>query len=280
MTEPLPIVAFNKWCDRMPLNEQAALLKQAGFDGVDMPCRPGSAITPETAPAKLPEAKRILAEHGLSLDRLVCDIVAGNDAVTERFLACARGLGIVKIRAGGFPVSPETNIRTAFDAARRRLETIEGLLEKHGVSAGIQNHSGHCLEANVSSVLRLLEGRNPRWLGIQYDPGHLALSGESPHLAVGLMGDYLHSVNLKSPRWEYCIDRKNGRLAYCPVWVPLADGMLDVPRVLSELRAAGYRDSISMHCEYRSHFFRVERYPEAVFGIVKEDIAYLRACRG
>jgi len=277
MTNQFKIIAFSKWCDHLPLEEQAKSLKQAGFDGVDMPCRPGSAITHATAPKSLPEAKRILAGHGLSLDRLVCDIVSESDDVNERFLACLSDLGIRKIRAGGFPVPPGTDIKTVFDAARRRLETIEYLLEKHGVSAGIQNHSGDCLEANISSVLRLLEGRNPKWLGIQYDPGHLTLSGEKPHLAIGLMGDYLHSVNFKSPRQEYFVERESGRLAYCPVWVPLADGMLDVPAVMCALLAVGYRDPLSIHCEYRSHFFRVEKHPDDVFRIVKEDVAYLRA---
>lgn len=150
------------------------------------------------------------------------------------------------------------------------------MLEKHGISGGIQNHSGNCLEVNISSTLRLLQDRNPRWLGIQYDPGHLTISGENPRLAMGLMGPYLHSVNFKSPRQAYDINPQTGRLTYSPVWVPLRSGMLDVPLVLQEMRQVGHTDPISIHCEYRSFFFRVEQHVDDVARLVKDDVDYLR----
>lgn len=81
---------------------------------------------------------------------------------------------------------------------------------------------------------------------------------EVHHLVEG-MGRLLHSVNFKSPRQDCFIDRASGRLAFSPVWVPLADGMLDVPIVLGELKTAGYNAPISIHCEYRSCFFRLEK---------------------
>jgi L-ribulose-5-phosphate 3-epimerase len=270
------LIAFTKWCDHLPLAEQAAALKEAGFDGLDMPCRLNSAITHATAPEKLPEAKRIIEDHGLKLTRLVCDIVDEKDDVADRFLGCIAELGIRKIRAGGFSVPRGENVREILDKARKRMETLEKLLEKHGVSAGIQNHSGNSLDVNISSVLHVISGRNPKWIGIQYDPGHLTLSGEPPHIALGLMGEYLHSVNFKSPRQDAFIRPQTGRLAYVPSWVPLRSGMLDVPLVLEELKKAGYTEAISIHCEYRSFFFRMEQNVEDVNRVVKEDVDYLR----
>ncbi len=271
------LIAFSKWCDNQPPAEQARSLKAAGFDGVDMPCRQSSAVTHASAPAKLPEVQKIFADHGVPIMRMVCDILDEDDAVVERFLETLNKLGIRKIRAGGFHVPPGADVPALFDRARRRVAQVEKMLARHGIAGGIQNHSGDCLEVNVSSALRLLQDCDPRWLGVQYDPGHLTLSGENPRLALGLLGPYLHSVNFKSPRQEYDLDSAAGRLCYVPVWVPLRSGMLDAPLVLRALQAAGYRDAISIHCEYRSYFFRAEKYAGEVNRLVKDDVDYLRA---
>ncbi len=45
----------------LPLPELAALVKGWGFDGVELPVRPGYQVTPENVRRGLPEAVRILA---------------------------------------------------------------------------------------------------------------------------------------------------------------------------------------------------------------------------
>lgn len=271
------IISFCKWCQKLPPVELAQTLKKLGFDGVDLPCRPGSAITHADGPRKLPEYKKIFADHGLALESLVTSLQDADDEA-DRLLAAAAALGIKKIR-----VSAESSLRTGetaqqrLDQARRKLAGLQKLLEKHGVSGGIQNHSGgNVLEINISCLLLLLRDCDPKWVGIQYDPGHATLSGEPIRLAISLMGDYLHSVNIKSPRQEYFISPDNGRLTYKPVWVPLKDGMLDVPQVLAELKAVKYKGAFSIHAEYRSFFYFVEKDVEACNALVADDVKYLR----
>lgn len=269
------LLAFAKWCQYLPLAELAAELKKTGVDGVDLPCRPGAGIEPDDAAAKLPEAKRIFADHGLTLDRLVTGIVEANDQ-TDRQLAAARAVGIAKIRLGGNGVRPGENAAKRLDECRRHMEGLQKLLEKHQVRAAIQNHSGNSLDVNVSSILRLLANCDPQWLGVQYDPGHLTVSGEPIDLALDLLGPYLHSVNFKSPRQEYFTDPQTGRLAFKPIWVPLRDGMTDVPAVLRKLKAVGYTDAIAIHAEYRTHYFFIEKDLKATTQIVTEDVKYVR----
>lgn len=275
------LIAFCKWCQELPLPELAQNLKNLGFDGVDLPCRPNAPITHANGPEKLPEAKRVFEEHGLKLERLVTSLKDAN-AETERLLEAIRDVGVTKIRIGGYAVRGDDDPRELLDAARRNLEALEPLLQKHGVKGAIQNHSGPTLDVNICSCLLMLQDRDPEWLGVQYDPGHLTISGEPIKLALGLLGPYLHSVNFKSPRQEYYVDPASGRLRYRPVWVPLRDGMLDVPAVLSELQAAGYTDPISIHAEYRCYFYMVEHDLEATNELVAADVKYLRelAARG
>ena len=271
------IISFCKWCQKLPPVELANTLKRLGFDGVDLPCRPGSTVTHANGPEKLPEYKKIFKDHGLSLERLVTSLQTADDE-TDRLLAVISNLGIKKIR-----IDAESSLKEGetaqqrLDKARRKLAGLQKLLEKHGVKGGIQNHSGgNVLEINISCLLLLLRDCDPKWVGIQYDPGHATISGEPIKLAISLMGPHLHSVNIKSPRQEYFINPENGRLAYKPVWVPLKDGMLDMPMLLSELKAAGYKDALSIHAEYRSHFHFVERDMEACNALVADDVKYLR----
>ncbi len=269
------IIAFCKWCQNLALPELAAELKKVGVDGVDLPCRPGASITPEKAREKLPEAKKIFQDHGLTLERLVTGIVEANEEA-ECQLEAIRAVGIQKIRLGSFDVGDGVNAVHLLDKARHKLAELQKLLQKHQVHAAIQNHSGTCLEVNISATLRLLEDCDPQWIGIQCDPGHLTISGEPVELAFDWIGPYLHSVNFKSPRREYSVDPETGHLRFTPIWVPLRDGMLDVRAVLKKLKSVGYTDPISIHGEYRTHYYYIEKDTQATNRLIADDVAYIR----
>lgn len=269
------LIAFCKWCQELSVPELAANIKNLGFDGVDLPCRPNAPVTHQTGPDKLPEVKRIFSDHGLKLERLVTALKETNEE-TERLLDTINAIGVKKIRIGGYQVPATADPLQLLEEARRNLAGLQPLLEKHGVMGAIQNHSGNTLDVNISSCLLMLQDCDPKWVGVQYDPGHLTLSGEPISLAVGLLGNYLHSVNFKSPRQEYFADLKTGQLAFKPIWVPLKDGLLDAAKVLPALERAGYTDPISIHAEYRSFFHLVEHHLEPTNALVAEDVKYVR----
>ena len=268
------IICFCKWRQDLAPVELAKKLKSLGFDGADLPCRPGAPVTHANGPRKLPEYHKALKDEGLTLERLVTNISEVN-AETEKLLDAIRKLGVKKIRINWGSLG-DADPRAKIDEARRKLYALQKLLEKYGISGGIQNHSGNGLEVNISCVLHLLRDCDPKWVGIQYDPGHATISGEPIKLAIGLMGPYLHSVNLKSPRQEYFIEPATGRLTYKPIWVPLRDGMLNVSGLLNALKKAGYRDALSIHAEYRSYFHYVENDKEATDKLVAEDVRHVR----
>ena len=47
--------------------------------------------------------------------------------------------------------------------------------------------------------------------------------------------------------------------------------------LLDTLAAAGHTEPLSVHAEYRSHFYRVTSDVDAVNRLVAEDVRYLRA---
>jgi len=273
------LIAFCKWCQSLPLPELAANLKKLGFDGVDLPCRPNAPVTHANGPEKLPEVRKVLEDHGMRLERVVTTIHE-TDVETERLLEAIHEVGVRRIRIGGYSMGSGTyqdqNPREVLAVARKKLAALGKLLEKHQVKGGIQNHSGNTLDVNISSCLLMLQDCDPEWVGVQYDPGHCTLSGEPPALAVPLLGPYLQSVNLKSPRQEHFVDPGTGRTTWRATWVPLRDGMMDVRATLKALQNAGYQQPLSIHAEYRSHFHFVERDLEATNGLVAADVAYVR----
>lgn len=126
--------------------------------------------------------------------------------------------------------------------------------------------------------MRVVEHCDPKWIGIQYDPGHCALSGELPRCALNLMGPYCQSVNFKGPRYLNYINPTTGQLNYRFMIGPLRDGMLNVPLVLAELQKAGYTDPISIHAEYGAYFYEVTKNLEATNKLVAADVQYVREC--
>ncbi len=271
------LICFCKWCQHLKPEEIAALMKSLGFDGADLPVRPGDPLDHANGPTELPRWKRIFEDHGVRLERLVTLLTAA-DAEAERLIACCADLGIRKVRIADYSFNRLTDYRPVYDQARRNLKGLEALFAKHGVAGGIQNHSGTRLAVNISSLMRVVEVCDPRWIGIQYDPGHCTLSGEPPVCALTLMGPYCHSVNFKSPRQAPRIDPRTGHLVWQAAWVPLRDGMLDVPLVLGELKRAGYSDAISIHAEYRSYFHQVTSDLAATNKLVAEDVKFVREC--
>ena len=50
-----------------PLKEMAEHLSKMGFEGVELPVRPGFQVEPDNVAAGLPEAAKILADHGMKI---------------------------------------------------------------------------------------------------------------------------------------------------------------------------------------------------------------------
>lgn len=184
---------------------------------------------------------------------------------------------MTKIRLAGISARKGEDLRTKVDAVRRDLEGLEPVFRRHGIRGALQIHSGPHLLSNVGICLHLLEGRDPACFGIQLDPGHLALSGEMPHIAINLAGQYLHTVNFKAPRLEPAFDPEQGKVTWRSTWVPLWDGIVDWEEVLVLLKEAGYTGPISIHAEYRSLYDRSDVNIEFSNEAMRKDCAYVRS---
>lgn len=251
---------FNKpW--KLELPELAKHIAGLGFQGVEMPVRPGYPVTPENVATELPNAVRILGEYGLK----IASIAGPTDEAT--LAACAEaGVPIIRIcvrvNEGEGYLEGEARLQREFDA-------LVPLLDKHSVTLGIQNHCGNRDVCNAMGLRHLLEKFDPKHVGAVWDAGHNGLEGEAPETAIDIVWSHLCMVNLKSAYWE----RKNTPDAESAewkiVWTTGRHGRANWPRVAAELQRRHFNGVICMTAEYTDE--------ASVDRLIAEDLAFARS---
>lgn len=244
----------------MPLPELARFVAGLGFTAVELPVRPGFQVEPENVARDLPEAARVLGEHGVR----IASVAGPTDQATIE--ACAAvGVPVIRICVG----VPRDRPYLEHEAAvRREFEALVPLLDRAGVRVGIQNHSGRDF-TSAAAVRRLLDGFDPRHLAAVWDAAHCALAGEQPDLAADILWSHLCMVNLKNGLWQ----RSNGPEAevaeWRHYWTSGRQGLASWPRVVSELRRRAYSGPVCLTAEY-SNGSDVDR-------LIAEDIGFARS---
>jgi len=230
-----------------------------GFDGVELPVRPGYSVNPDNQTTALPQAAQILGDFGLKIAS-----VAGN--IDEPAVAACAQAGVPLIRICVSIGSDETynegvvRLRHSFDDALPHLD-------RHGVTLGIQNHCGRGI-CHATGLRDLLEPYDPRNVAIVWDAAHNALQGEEPELALDIVWDKLRMVNLKNAYWQ----RSNGPEAEHAVWHPYwtsgLHGLASWPRVAASLKQRNYDGPICLTAEYTDE--------PSVDRLIAQDIAFAR----
>lgn len=259
------IAVFTKpW--KLELPELGRRIQGLGVDGIELPVRPGYPVHPENVSVELPKAARFLRE-GFGL---VIESVAGpTDEAT--FAACAEaGISLVRIcpalERGESYVEGETRWRRLYDA-------LIPLLEKHGVTLGIQNHSGRYVPVHAMGLARLLADYDPRHIAAVWDPAHNALEGESAELALDLIcGPHLRMVNLKNGFRRNTSGPEAEQAAWKTYWTSGRQGLASWPRVAAELKRRGWTGVLCLSAEYSDE--------ASVDRLIHEDIAYARSLFG
>jgi sugar phosphate isomerase/epimerase len=256
----ITFTVFNKPC-KLPLPELARHIAKFGFDGVEMPVRPGYPVHPENVTTMLPQAVKILGAQGLK----IASIAGPTDEKTIAACAACR-IPIIRIcvnyREEETYMQGEARLQREFDA-------LVPLLEKHGVTLGIQNHSGRRDYCNAMSLRHLIEKYNPKQVAAVWDAGHNGLEGEPPESALDIVWSRLCMVNLKSAFWQ----RTNGPEAevaeWRAYWTTGRQGRANWPRVAAELKRRGYAGVVCLTAEYTDE--------HAVDRLIAEDLAFARS---
>lgn len=244
---------------KMPGPELGKFVHSLGFDGIELPVRPGFQVEPERVTEDLPVVAKQLADCGVRIFS-----VAG-PADEPTIAACAEvGCPFIRVMVD---IGAEGYLATVAKT-QREYDALLPILDRYGVALGVQNHCGNFV-CNAMGVLHLIEKYDPKHVAAVWDAAHTALDGESPNLAVDILWSHLRMVNLKNAFWR----RKTGPEAQCvqweSYWTSGRQGLASWPEVAAELKKRDWRGIVCLTAEYSDH--------DSVDRLIAEDIAFAKS---
>jgi len=225
---------------KLALPELGKQVKSWGFDGIELPVRPGYQVLPENVARDLPKAVKVLSKEGVK----VFSIAGPTDEAT--IAACAEaGVPVIRIMA---PIGDDGYLATEA-RFQKEFDALLPLLQKYGVKIGVQNHLDRFV-SNAMGLRHLIEKYDPEWIGAVWDAAHNALNGEDPELAIDIVWDHLCMVNLKNAFWQRANGPEAEQVTWRPWWTSGRQGLANWQRVATELKHRSYRGVVCLTAEY------------------------------
>ena len=263
-------IMFTKHLEGCSLREIVNVLKRVGVNGADLCVREGYPVNPQNITRALPEAVELLTEEGLSIPLVTAP---GNFNTTqldyaERYYQACGENGVKHIKLGYWHWRQGTDYWKEVDRIRTELELFEKLSEKTGVQTVVHNHSGHSIGLNSSSVMHIVNGFNPKHIGVFADVGHLSICGEPIDMALNIVQKYLAVISFKDLMRVPTIE--GGEKRWGVDVVRLGTGFGDWNTTLRTLKAQIFEGTVSMHSEYS------DEPVETVIDLARTDVRFIR----
>jgi len=188
----------------------------------------------------LAEIKEITIGAGLEFSSIGGYVPPTRREDADRMLAATAALGAGRVRIAGLKVEEGQTYREAFAACREHWQWVEERARHHGVRALIEMHH-ETLTPSASAARRMLEGLDPRYVGVIHDIGNTVIEGwEEPVHGLDLLGEYLAHVHVKNCAFHLAGVENDGTLRWEPKWVPLREGRAHLPELFQALATVGY----------------------------------------
>lgn len=272
---------FSKSLQSMSVLEAGRTIKSLGFDGIELTVRPKGHIEPEDVRRALPPAVDELRALGLDVRSAVTEVHSYEDTLAHHVCATAAQAGVRLLRTSARRYQPFGAIREQIAASRREAADLERLGREYGVMLCIQTHSGDMLGAQGGILDQILDGTDPRYVGVGLSPGHLVVEGGGMGWmqSIDVLQDRIGMVDAKSYGWFHEPDPRSGEPTWVYKKVPLEGGNVRWRQVFALLRGLGWDHDgqaiVSLGSEYLSGAWRDLTVPE-VIEQSREDLVYLR----
>ncbi|MCX7012196.1 MAG: sugar phosphate isomerase/epimerase [Candidatus Sumerlaeota bacterium] len=245
---------------KAPIPELGRFVHGLGFDGIELPVRPGFQVEPESIARDLPVAVRQLADCGVK----ILSVAGPTDEAT---IAACGETGVPVLRTLAAVKKGQTYLEAEAECMRE-WEALIPLLEKHGVTIGVQNHADRFVP-NACGLRRVLEKFDPKHVAAVWDPAHCALNGELPDLALDILWDRLCMVNLKNGIWVQTTPPGADEVRWKKHWTTGRKGLAPWRTVVEELKKRNYEGVVCLTAEYSDH--------DAVDRQIVEDLAFAKS---
>lgn len=273
----MELIMFSKMLQEYSVAEAGDIIKDIGFDGVDLTVRAGGHVEPESAASDLAPAVEALGDKGLSVPMLTTAIESANDPTAEPIFRAAAACGVKALKLGYWQVREFGRMREKIVEAKQALVGINALAEKYEVSANIHVHSGDFLSALAPVVWMLIEPYDPKCIGAYPDLCHMGLEGARSGWKQGLdlLGDRINIVGVKNAGL-YQEKDDQGNVRWQGKLLPVWEGITPLPEAFGYLRQLGFDGPCSFHSEYKGGFSFKDMTTEELIQQTREDLEYVR----
>jgi len=239
------IHVFSKPLVWLGYDDLAAILADAGADGIDLTIRPQGHVLPENAARDLPKAIDAARKHGLKVEMIVTSILSVNEKYTGEIIRTAASSGVKYYRLGWYSFDEKEGITGSIKKCHDELTRLAEMNSRYGIQGAYQNHAGLMVGAAAWDIYEMMHDLDPNYIGCQYDIRHAVAegSGSWPN-GLKLLARWIRCFDIKDFRWQ----ESNGK--WNPVSVPLGEGMVNFDQYFQALRQLGLNGPMSLHFEY------------------------------
>ncbi|MHC4480081.1 MAG: sugar phosphate isomerase/epimerase family protein [Planctomycetota bacterium] len=240
-------------------DEAAALVAEIGYEGIEWTVDYQNAVWDGTSKwhinsddleATATAARQAAERNGLAIPCLGTRCACFEPERVRHYMDVARLVGSPAIRVMAPRYDGTTHYDELLARARDAYAAVEQMAAEMGVVAIVELHNG-LISTSASSTRRLLEGRDPRWVGAMFDPGNMIREGmENWRMGIEILGPYLRHVHVKDGRW---VRGEDGRWQTENTSLP--EGMVDWPQVIDGLKSAGYEGFLDIE-DFRGGYGR------------------------
>ncbi len=250
---------FTKPWKQTPIPELGSKVRALGFDGIELPVRPGFPVTPEGMARDLPVAQQQLRDCGISI------FSVATEPTPEAIAVCGKlGIPVIRVMVG---VGPDGYMATE-RRTQQAYHALAPMLRAAGVTLGVQNHYGNNV-CNAMGLRHLLEPFDPKVIGAVWDVAHNALNGEALDIGLDIIWPHLNMVNLKNAFWQRISGPEAEVADWNVYWTSGRQGLASWPLTAKLLQQRGYSGVVCLTAEYTDE--------HALERLIADDIAFAKS---
>lgn len=273
-----PIAIFEKVFEGLNYTELAEAIEQTGADGIEATIRKGGHIEPAAAADEVPKMNDALKARGRRIIIAATSITRADDPDAAKVLKTLKAAGVSYYRMSHYQLKLGQPLLQQVRNFAAQARDLAALNAEVGIQGLYQNHSGSSKAQGYLGALgwdaaMMLEGVDPRALGLAFDTRHLCKdTGSSWHTAVAVCKPHIRSIYVKDGTWT-------GPRGDQYKDVPLDTGFVN-KAVFDELRSGLEPMPLCIHMEWLGYrVFKKHEIPSAVEAH-QRDIAALKKWLG
>jgi sugar phosphate isomerase/epimerase len=161
-------------------------------------------VNPARVTQELPAFVNRIRGHGLRVTQIKGPAITdAGDPNAEAIIGTAAQAGCTHYSLGGFTYDLTKPLQPQLDAIKGRIDRLVQLNRKHNITLVYDTVPGPAsVGGNVLDLLSVLKAFDPKYVGLHWDTGHMALHGDgSWETLMRLAGPYVATVGWRDRGW-------------------------------------------------------------------------------